>query len=124
MINAYKNRSIDLSKPVLFYRCLTRKGRVFSIKQQNKVVGHCEEIILKDCEFIVNLKVSISIKETKKRFVHAYIKGYVVDKAPDNIYIKVGYDPYFDYTFKTMNGSIHNSDYVLLTKTGLYTNYK
>ena len=50
----YKNRNLDKSLKVDFYRCLNRKGFTFSIRQNGKVVAHTDKIILKECELIVN----------------------------------------------------------------------
>lgn len=74
-MKTYKNRQIDPSKPVYVYRNLHKK--CWSVKQGGVVVGHTEELALKNCECVVNEKGRQKVLETGIKNVHAYIKGYV-----------------------------------------------
>ena len=79
MIEPYKNRVIDESKPVYVYRCLNRKGYVFSVKQNNLVVAHTDSMVIKNCEFLVNKAGKKRAIKTGVRNVHAFIKGFIGD---------------------------------------------
>lgn len=81
MLTPFKNRKLDRTKPVEMYRCLNRKGYIFSLRQGGKVVAHTDSIVLKDCEFIVNEAGKRRCIENQQRNVHAYIKGYVTDTS-------------------------------------------
>lgn len=74
-MKTYKNRQIDPSKPVYVYRNLHKK--CWSVKQGGVVVGHTEELALKDCVCMVNEKGRQKVLKTGVKNVHAYIKGYV-----------------------------------------------
>jgi hypothetical protein len=76
-ITPFKKRKINLKKPVLVYRALNRKGRVYSLKQNGLVVGHSTCLMLADAEFIVSKAGQKRARETKQRNVHAYIKGKI-----------------------------------------------
>lgn len=80
MISSYKNREVDLSKPVEMYRCLNRKGFTFSIRQGGKVVGHTSDITLFNCELVVNKSGKDRCIKSMQRNVHAFVRGTVGDK--------------------------------------------
>ena len=102
MMNPYKGRIIDYTKEVEVYRCLNRKGKIYSIRQGGKVVAHTEAITLKDCKFIVNKSGKMKAIETKKRNVHAYIKGMIGDIFdPSTFIIPIHYNPFDELGFRT-----------------------
>lgn len=109
-IKPFKNRKIDLSKPVLVYRNLNCKGVSYSVKQGNLVVAHTDCLTLQNIEFRVSEKGKARVKREKRKNVHAFIKGYVVkrvmdytasemDKMPNCPYTKITYNPYLDLGF-------------------------
>lgn len=95
-ITPYKGRSLDTSKPVDVYRCLNRSGYTYSIKQGSYVVGHCNYIVLEDCQFIVNESGQQRARREQVRNVHAVIRGYVCEtRLPNNLEFKTfKYNPY------------------------------
>lgn len=95
----FKDRIIDFKQHVLVYRNLTRSGYIWSIKQNNMVVAHATQIHLKECECLINHKAQKRIRQTKKREVHAYVKGYISDVTTP-IQYKMTYNPFnYDYFF-------------------------
>jgi hypothetical protein len=78
----YKDRTIDFNRPVIVYRNLNARlsTHKFSIKQNNLVVAHTNELYLTDCIFFVGLKGRERALKTKQRNVHAYVKGLITDR--------------------------------------------
>lgn len=117
-IISYKNREFDESKPFELYRCLNRKGHVYSIKQNGLVVGHTTNITMVNCEYIINKGgKQRSIKE-QTRNVHAFVRGMFFPseiefksvsfgKLKDNPYIKCGFHD-------EQNKPITKSDYLFI----------
>lgn len=64
-MKGYKDREINLNKPVKVYRNLHKK--CWSIKQGNVVIGHANYLILKDCIFTVNQYSRNKVIEHRKR---------------------------------------------------------
>src|SRR5690554_667673 len=77
----YKNREINLEKEVEVYRCLNRKGKVYSIKQDGLVVAHTDALTMRDVKFIINQSGKKRCIDKKVRNVHAYIKGKIATKG-------------------------------------------
>jgi len=80
-ITPYKDREIDLDSQVCVYRCLTRKGVVYSILQNNVVVGHTDCIMLRDVKFVVSKAGNKRVKQTKEKNVHAFAKGFITKQG-------------------------------------------
>lgn len=108
----YKNRQIDLTKPVLVYRNLHKNG--FSIKQNSLVVAHADKILLKNCTFHVNKRGRQKVLITKQKNVHAYIKGFICEsimgtsihnewKGKYKFSAKIEYNPYKYENFTLTN---------------------
>ena len=57
------------------YRNLTN-GRL-SIKQGSLVVGHCDGVLMGDCEFIVNENGRQRTVKEGKKYVHAFVEGHI-----------------------------------------------
>lgn len=95
----FKNREIDLESPVDLYRCLNRKGFVFSLRQNGKVVGHTTKITLKDCEFKVNKSGKDRCISNKTRNVHAFVRGTISNDNPSGLAFVLHYEPYKELGF-------------------------
>jgi len=68
---------IDSSKPVYVYRNLHKD--CLSVRQGGIVKCHAENVVLTDCEFKVSLAGQKRVRDEKKKNVHAFVKGFVVD---------------------------------------------
>ena len=103
----FKNRQIDYSRPVYVYRNLHKgkENKVFSIKQNNLIVGHATDLLLKNCEFIINKSGQERTRKEKVKNVHGFIKCYIGQdfEFPDLLGIdfcfKISYNPYKDDYF-------------------------
>jgi len=109
MIFPYKNRDIDYNKTVDFYRCLNRKGYIFSLRQNGLVVGHTDNIILKNCKFIINQTSKERCIRTQSRNVHAFINGFIgnIDDIKNQFSFILNYNPYISKGFYTSLGEIN-----------------
>ena len=76
-MNLFKNRKINYDEPVKIYRCLNKKGYVFSIMQNNLVVAHTNFFVVKNPKFKINESGKIKAIQSKIRNVHAFIEGYL-----------------------------------------------
>lgn len=68
---------IDPSKPVRVYRNLHKQ--CLSVKQGNLVRCHVDNVVLKDCKFIVSKAGQRRVRNEKKKNVHAFVEGFVVN---------------------------------------------
>lgn len=109
MITPYKNREIDYYRKVELYRCLTRKGHTFSVRQDNLVVGHTDHLMLKHCEFVVKKAGRKRCITSGERNVHAWMNGYVVRESidPMDFDYELDYSPYTQGGFRASSVS-HN----------------
>lgn len=107
-IKSYKNRAIDITRPVEIYRCLNRKGKMYSIRQDGLVVGHTDNICLRDCKFIVNEAGKRRCITEQQRNVHAYIQGEL-STIEWNIHRmwEVKYNPYSEKGFTATKYDYH-----------------
>lgn len=122
----YKNRILNHDAPVEIYRCLKRKGVIYSVRQFGKVVAHTDNIVLRGCKFIVNESGRQRVIKTKQKNVHAYIKGYVatVDSIQLSFSHLVKYNPYkFGYFYISDNTPIKKAKIVYTQNNYLYTQF-
>ena len=88
------------------YRNLNRPG-LFSIRQREackdkgKVVGYAESVILTDFKFVVGEASRQKVLREKKRSVHSFLRGRVVDGMRGQIstlaisdFLRVSYSPF------------------------------
>lgn len=68
---------IDPAKKVRVYRNLHKK--CFSVKQDNLVRCHVDNVVVKDCKFIVSKAGQRRVRDEKKKNVHAFVEGLVVN---------------------------------------------
>jgi hypothetical protein len=106
---------IDPDKPVRVYRNLNAKHNgkkgFFSVKQGSTVRFHTEVIFLKNVTFEVNERLRRQVIETKRKNVHAFVKGTIKQTSD---YLKDGvwtwYNPYNASTFVcTPNAPIYQA---------------
>lgn len=118
----YKNRKVDKNKPVELYRCLNRKGFIFSIRQEGKVVAHTDKVLLKDCELIVNKSGKQRSVQTKVRNVHAYVRGFLGDynDVLNSFSFLLNYNPYVKEGFTIQNTEINKCSRVYIQENKIY----
>ena len=88
---------IDATKKVRVYRNLHKD--CVSVKQDGLVKCHATNVVLKDCKFIVSEAGQRRVRLEKKKNVHAFVEGFVVDarrtdKLGDFYWSSVYYNPY------------------------------
>jgi hypothetical protein len=76
---SYKNRQIDYTQTVLVYRNLNQD--CYYIVQKGKVVAHAKKLILADVTFKVRESGRQKVLKTKRKNVHAFAKGLLVESA-------------------------------------------
>lgn len=119
-IQNYKDREINFDKPVDVYRCLQKKGRVYSIRQQGKVVGHTEVLNLKDVKFVINAYGKKQAIRTKQRNVHAFVRGYISDSESGHILYPLSYCPFSKDGFIIQGEQVESSPFVAIRTFGIY----
>lgn len=70
---------VDRLRPVQVYRNLHKN--CLSVRQGGIVKCHAENVVLKDCKFIINKKGRNRVRKEKRKNVHAWVKGFVVDAS-------------------------------------------
>ena len=94
---------IDPNRKVDVYFNLHKK--TCSVRQGGKVVGHTDQISIKNAQYIVSKKGNERVRREKKKNVHAFVRGYV-DTLPymmaDDIKL-VSYNPYKNNSFVVRN---------------------
>ena len=90
---------IDTNRRVYVYFNLHKK--IWSVRQDGKVVDHTKYIMLKDARFLVGQAGREKVLRERKKNVHAGVSGFVVERVPnipDAIH-NVTYNPYKYDTF-------------------------
>jgi len=70
-------KHIDPTKRVRVYRNLHKN--CFSVKQDGLVRCHTTHVTLSDCKFIVSKAGQKRVRDEKRKNVHAFVEGIVVD---------------------------------------------
>ena len=88
---------IDADKPVRVYRNLHKQ--VVSVKQGGLVRCHADNVVLHLCKFIVSKAGQKRVRDEKRKNVHAYIEGLVVNpRSTDHLlpfsWTELYYNPY------------------------------
>jgi len=108
---------IDKSKRVYVYFNLHKK--CWSVRQSGRIVNHTDNVMLKDCRYLVGQAGRKKVLEEKRKNVHAGVSGYLVDNIP-NVPACAGevtYNPYKHKTFVHKEDpceSVDHSDYAYL----------
>lgn len=103
MYKPYKGRTLKRGV-VEIYRCLNRRGKTFSIRQEGKVVGHTETLYLRDCEFVVREGEKKRARKTGGRNVHAFIRGKMTINPMGIETEPISYDPFSENNFINDSG--------------------
>ena len=123
---SYKGREINFNKPVMIYKNL--HNGLFSVKQGGLVVAHLESVLLASVSFKVNESGRIRVIREKRKNVHAFIVGYIlnVNHTPMSLLKRaITYNPYkFNYFYFKDNDNeaiLNNNNLVYCdSKKGLH----
>ena len=100
---------IDPNKKIEVYFNLHKK--TWSVRQSGRVVGHTNYIQVKNPQYVVSQKGNERVRREKKKNVHAFVKGYLVNaKQADKLIIPIQwtesaitYNPY-EYPYFHLDG--------------------
>jgi hypothetical protein len=90
---------IDPTKKVRVYRNLHKK--CVSVKQSGIVKCHATNVVLNDCKFIVNEAGQARVRSEGKKYVHAFIEGYVVDARKSLELLDFGWETVYYNPYET-----------------------
>lgn len=94
--------------------------KMFSIRENGRVVGHAASINAIDAKFVVRPAGQRKVRETGQKNIHAFVKcnefELLEHGAPPVMFLKhrVNYDPKINDTFETERGPITWADVVSL----------
>ena len=96
---------------------------IWSIMKKGKVIGHRDTILLKDVRFIVSQAGRNRVLKEKKKNVHAFAEGIVIDNYEYNRLDQITYNPYkFPYFYYKRDESIALiADRVVLENKKIFT---
>jgi len=98
----FKNRSLNPIQTVKVYRNLHAKDSSckYSVMQNRLVIGHTDDLWLRDCRFIVSAFGRDRVLRDGRRNVHAFIEGFVFSGLVDSSSrVKIEYNPYYQSKF-------------------------
>lgn len=135
-ISPFKGRSIDFDRKVYVYRNLVRKGVVYSIMQDNLVVGHATCLTMRDCKFIIKKSGQNRARKTGHRNVHGFIYGMIsldgvmgtdakrLEDKNSKLPVSITYNPFKYDGFVNSDGEIiSEAGGVCLNKSGISAAY-
>lgn len=88
-----------------------------------KVVKHVEDILLKNVKFKVSEAGRQRVIKNKRKNVHAYIHGEVINTLPHPmtlVFNSVHYNPYKLERFQCQNQYVDRSDFVMINGCRVY----
>lgn len=88
MIRPFKNRAIHFDRPISVYRNLTLK--CWSIKQGGVVVAHADSLQMTSEKFKVNLIARDRGLTEGKKYVHAFIVGFLEYAQRNSVEVQEG----------------------------------
>ena len=113
---------IDTTKNVEVYFNL--RDKMFSVRQNGRVVMHTPYVVLKDCTFVVQPAGNARVRKEQQKNIHAFVRGKLSSAQECNDereayqsetekIVDVGYNPYLHTTFvDTMGNPIHSAEWV------------
>jgi hypothetical protein len=109
---------VDPLKPVQIYRNLHKD--CMSVRQGGIVVCHADAVVLKNVTFVVGEAGRERVRRERKKNVHAYVKGFVVDAREmatvqawvGGLWDEVYYNPYTCDHFKSGDDYVAGAMYV------------
>lgn len=96
---------------------------IWSIMKKGKVIGHRDTILLKDVRFIVSQAGRNRVLKEKKKNVHAFAEGIIVENGDCKKKEQIIYNPYkFQYFYYKSDESIALiADKVVLENKKIFT---
>ena len=104
MIQVREGKNLDFCKQVHVYR--NRHRKCYSIKQGGYVVAYADELAILSPKFKVSEAGRQRVIREGRKNVHAYIKGFIIERGPDTYHTDwrpMTYNPYRHTTFVDKN---------------------
>lgn len=117
---SYKGRLVNLRRPVEVYRNLQGDGITYSVRQSGLVVAHVQSIALDFVQFLVQPAGPKRVRRDGRKYVHAWVRGYVSSRKPKAVGKRVSYDPYVQLTFECGGKPIFECERVSITESGVF----
>jgi len=112
---------IDYSKPVQVYRNLHKPGCQFSVRQNGKVRGYVDSIVLVNARFKHASPKQLSEVRTGPRQVCQWITGTVVTEwTPPSMLSRVSCDPKTADGFCVAGKRIDSAEFVSVSQSGCF----
>lgn len=94
----------------------------FSVRHKGRVIDAAHSIMVRDAKFIVQPAGRAKVLREKRKNVHAFVRGTVVDELVIKIGPQITYNPYKrDSFFYKSNGKpIHKAALVMLVENRIY----
>ena len=112
---------IDPNRKIEAYKNLHKD--CWSVRQDGLVKFHCHTISMKNCLFVVRPAGRAKVLREKKKNVHAFVRGYLLDdstpiaKHKSCIWENISYNPYKSANFvDSQNKPVESALFVDLTK--------
>lgn len=110
---------------VFVYRNLNRRGVVWSVKsvRTGRVVDRAETVYLRDCSFYVSAAGRQRVLESRRRNVHAGVRGFRGASCPEGMtFVRVKYNPYELSMFVECDtgAPVWKAEYVMLCRHGCF----
>ena len=108
---------VNRDKRVYVYFNLHKK--CWSVRQSGKIVDHTNQVLLRDCRYLVGQAGRKKVLKEKRKNVHAGVSGYLVDHVPTvpEGSSELTYNPYKYETFVSKDDPckpVEHSDYAFL----------
>ncbi len=103
---------INPDKPVEIYRNLHKK--CYSVRQNGVVRFYTTNITLKKVKFVVREKGRQKVLRERQKNIHAFVKGFIVDRNDLEIGDTIYYNPYTYEKFMHRDSPIEFYNYEML----------
>lgn len=118
-IEPFKERVLDASKPIEVYRCLNKRGHVYSVRQNQQVIGHATCLNIENVSFVVNRGGKKRAIQSGQRNVHAFIRGNLSNESlKANNPLK--YCPFSEKGFMIEQQEVHSCNVVIIRPEGIF----
>jgi hypothetical protein len=104
---------VNPEKKVRIYRNLHKK--CLSVKQGDIVMCHASEVLLKDCRFIVNAAGQNRVRTEKRKNVHSFVEGFVIDAKE--------YGNMLPYEWSSLYYNPYKTDHWIESDSGKYVEF-
>jgi hypothetical protein len=94
--------------------------KIWSIRHNGIVIEHLDNVFVEDVSFVVQPAGRRKVRKTRRKNVHAFVRGEIADKFEINNLQRVRYNPYQHTSFVDAETSkpIHSASQVFLSEEG------